>query len=82
MPRLTRPSSLDVRIHHPFMITLVAPDARSGRARATATGGILSAVLSFTPPMLASSGRPTGALDDWVVEPKADGWRAQVAGDG
>lgn len=36
-------------------------------------------MLSFTPPMLASSGRPTGALDDWVVEPKADGWRAQVA---
>ena len=47
-------------------------------------GGILCPVLSFTPPMLASSGRPTGALDDWVVEPKADGWRAQVAvhGDG
>ena len=36
-------------------------------------------VLSFTPPMLASSGRPTGPLADWVVEPKADGWRAQVA---
>ena len=32
--------------------------------------------------MLASSGRPTGPLDDWVVEPKADGWRAQVAVDG
>ena len=34
--------------------------------------------------MLASSGRPDGPLDDWVVEPKADGWRAQVAvhGDG
>ena len=31
--------------------------------------------------MLASSGRPTGPLDDWVVEPKADGWRAQVAVD-
>ncbi len=39
-------------------------------------------MLSFTPPMLASSGRPTGPLDDWVVEPKADGWRAQVAVDG
>ena len=44
--------------------------------------GIMSAVLSFTPPMLATSGRPTGTLDDWVVEPKADGWRAQVAGGG
>ena len=41
----------------------------------------MSAVLAFTPPMLATSGRPTGTLDDWVVEPKADGWRAQVAVD-
>ena len=31
--------------------------------------------------MLASSGRPSGPLDDWVVEPTADGWRAQVAVD-
>ena len=43
------------------------------------SGGILWAVVSFTPPMLDSTGRPTGPLDDWVVEPKADGWRAQVA---
>ncbi len=32
--------------------------------------------------MLASSGRPPGPLDGWVVEPKPDGWRAQVAVDG
>ena len=32
-------------------------------------------MLGFTPPMLASSGRPSGPLDDWVVEPEADGWR-------
>jgi len=29
--------------------------------------------------MLPSSGRPAGPLDDWVVEPKADGWRAHLA---
>lgn len=39
----------------------------------------LAAVLAFTPPMLATSARPAGSLDGWVVEPKADGWRAQVA---
>ena len=39
------------------------------------------AVLSFSSPMLAPSGRPDGPLDGWVVEPKADGWRAQVAVD-
>lgn len=43
------------------------------------TPGIMSAVPAFTPPMLATSGRPSGALGGWVVEPKADGWRAQVA---
>jgi ATP-dependent DNA ligase len=33
--------------------------------------------------MLATSGRPRGSLDGWVVEPKADGWRVQIAvGDG
>ena len=31
--------------------------------------------------MLATSGRPDGPLDGWVVEPKAEGWRAQVAVD-
>ncbi len=31
--------------------------------------------------MLATSGRPSGSLEGWVVEPKADGWRAQVAVD-
>jgi len=41
----------------------------------------LCAVLSFTPPMLASSGRPDCPLDGWVVKPKADGWRAKVAVD-
>jgi bifunctional non-homologous end joining protein LigD len=45
------------------------------------TCGILCAVPSFTPPMLATSGRPNVSLDGWVVEPKADGWRAQVAVD-
>lgn len=38
-------------------------------------------MLSFTPPMLATSGRPSGSLEGWAVEPKADGWRAQVAVD-
>ncbi len=58
----------------------VPPNARSGRGR-TSTAS-LSTVLSFTPPMLATSGRPDGPLDGWVLEPKADGWRAQVAVDG
>jgi bifunctional non-homologous end joining protein LigD len=31
--------------------------------------------------MLATSGRPGGSLDGWVVEPKVDGWRAQAAVD-
>ena len=29
--------------------------------------------------MLAETGRPDGALDDWVAETKLDGWRTQVA---
>lgn len=28
--------------------------------------------------MLAESGRPTGALEEWVAETKLDGWRTQV----
>lgn len=34
--------------------------------------------------MLAGRGRPPGALHDWAVEPKLDGWRVRVAvaGDG
>lgn len=43
--------------------------------------GILCTVLSFVLPMLATDGCPGGTLDGWVVEPKADGWRAQVAFD-
>jgi hypothetical protein len=40
VPRLTRPSSLDVRIHHPFMIAQVAPNARSVRWHPDAFGCI------------------------------------------
>ena len=56
-----------------------ATDCPIGARRATGTGGILCAVVAFTKPMLATSGRPSGPLDGWVVEPKADGWRAQLA---
>ena len=39
-------------------------------------------VLSFTPPLLATSGRPDGPLGGWVVEPTTDGWRTHEAVDG
>ena len=37
-------------------------------------------MLEFLAPKLAASGRPR-SLHGWTVEPKLDGWRAQVAVD-
>jgi ATP-dependent DNA ligase len=38
----------------------------------------MPAVMALPAPMLAASGRPPGALEDWQIEPKLDGYRVIV----
>jgi bifunctional non-homologous end joining protein LigD len=42
---------------------------------------MMTTMMELPAPMLATNGRPCGALGEWHVEPKLDGWRAMVGVD-
>jgi ATP-dependent DNA ligase len=56
-------------------------ERQNGAEQHVDPGDTLCTVLSFVSPMLATDDCPGGTLDGWVVEPKAEGWRAQVVFD-